>query len=149
MAGSSGHAEIPDSPKRCLCGRGALKIGAAKAGTLPKQGRDDLGCFFFHQQLLAPRKTNADETPSRRAGGGSEAEDKTSRGKDQACCDDHTVKKRTNAEVKYDEEIDELYYKEEGLERMGKKGGVTHTCHGPERHMKKKCCPLVFCKFGT
>ena len=100
-------------------------------------------------QLLAPRKTNADETPSRRAGGGPEAEDKTSRGKDQACCEDHTVKKRTNAEVKYDEEIDELYHKEEGLERMGKKGGVTHTCHGPERHMKKKCCQLVFCKFGT
>ena len=38
MAGSSGHTEIPDSPKRCLCGRGGLKIGAAKAGTLPKQG---------------------------------------------------------------------------------------------------------------
>ena len=25
MAGSSGHAEIPDSPKRCLCGRGGFK----------------------------------------------------------------------------------------------------------------------------
>ena len=25
MAGSSGHTEIPDSPKRCLSGRGGLK----------------------------------------------------------------------------------------------------------------------------
>ena len=52
MAGSSGHAEIPDSPERCLCGRGALKIGAAKAGTLPKQGRDDLGCFSIKLNYL-------------------------------------------------------------------------------------------------
>ena len=54
MAGSSGHTEIPDSPKRCLCGRGGLKIGAAKAGTLPKQGRDDLGCFFHQIKLPSP-----------------------------------------------------------------------------------------------
>ena len=52
MAGSSGHAEIPDSPKRCLCGRRALEIGAAKAGTLPKQGRGDLGCFFHQIKYL-------------------------------------------------------------------------------------------------
>ena len=39
MAGK--FSTLPDSPKRCL-----WAIGAAKAGTLPKQGRDDLGCFL-------------------------------------------------------------------------------------------------------
>ena len=88
-------------------------------------------------QLLAPRKTNAEETPLRRAGGGPEAEDKTSRDEGLACCNGRVVKKRTNAEVKDYEDVNELYYKDGGVKGAGKKGGDPNVSRPQTPHEKE------------
>ena len=93
-------------------------------------------------QLLAPRRTNAEETPSRRAGGGPEAEDKTSLGGRRACCDGYTMKKRTNAEVEKDMEIKELYREGKKVKGLGEKG--TDPNMSRPQTPQKECLQLVF-----
>ena len=88
-------------------------------------------------QLLAPRKTNAEETPLRRAGGGPQAEDKPSLGEGHASCVSHTMKKRTNAEVKDYEDVNELYYKDGGVKGAGKKGGDPNVSRPQTPHEKE------------
>lgn len=99
-------------------------------------------------QLLAPRKTNAEETPSRRAGGGPEAKDKPSLGGEHASCDGHTMKKRTNAEVEDARSIDELYHETEEVKGVGEKGEDPNMSR-PQTPHEKECLQHGFRKFGT
>ena len=99
-------------------------------------------------QLLAPRKTNAEETPSRRAGGEPKAEDKTNHGDGHACCEGHTMKKRTNAEAGFTTEDDELYGKSKEVKGLGEKGEDPNMSR-PQTPHEKESLQRVFCKFGT